>query len=135
MRLALIKLQADRELGQSYAGLYALNEGLHALNFLSDTDYEVFKKRYSDKLVAEESKNATSDIDPQAQKENESMTQYFREVLAQWETHPDIDWRNKQFKKAQQYANRIAYAKLVLDRQKNQEEDKTCVLFDRTSTT
>jgi len=112
------------ELGQSYAGLYALNEGLHALNFLAEADYEAFKKRYSDKLVAEDPKNAVPDIDPQAQKEIESMTRYFREILAQWETHPDVDWRNKQFKKAQQYANRIAYAKLVLERQKNQEEHK-----------
>lgn len=119
MRLALIKLQAHKELGQSYAGLFALNEGLHTLNFLNDTDYEVFKKRYSDKLVGEETKKGV-DVDPQAQREIESMTRYFREILSQWETHPNPEWRDKQFKKARQYANRIPYAKLVLVRQKTQ---------------
>ena len=51
MRMALTKLEANMELGQSYAGLYALNEGLHVLNYLRDEDYQFFKKRYSDKLV------------------------------------------------------------------------------------
>jgi uncharacterized membrane protein len=124
MRLALIKLQANKELGQSYAGLYALNEGLHVLGYLDDGDYEVFKRRYSDKLVEDKSKREISEINSQEQKEILSMTHYFREVLLQWNSHPSPQWRKYQFKKAQQYANRIPYAKLVLDKEKNPQVEE-----------
>ncbi len=43
MHLALIKLQATQEIGPVYAGLYAINEGLHSLKHLSDEDYKAFK--------------------------------------------------------------------------------------------
>ena len=110
MRLALIKLQADKELGQSYAGLYALNEGLHALKYLSDEDYQTFKKRYSDKLVNDHQER-NSELDHQAQKEIESMTRYFSMVIDQWHLHPNSEWRSKQLKKAKEYANRIPNAR------------------------
>jgi hypothetical protein len=119
LRLALIKLQYNMELGTSYAGLYALNEGLHALKYLSDEDYEFFKRRYSDKLVCDDSNKKALEIDQQARKENEEMTKYFREILMQWDTHPNLEWRKYQFKKAKEYANRIPNAKLILDLEKN----------------
>ena len=119
MRLALIKLQADKELGQSYAGLYALNEGLHALKYLNDEDYQVFKKRYSDKLVDDDEQKNVDELDQQAKKEIESMTLYFSMVLDQWHLHPNSEWRSKQLKKAQEYANRVPNAKSVLDLEKS----------------
>ena len=122
MRLALIKLQADKELGQSYAGLYALNEGLHALKYLSDEDYQTFKKRYSDKLVNDHQDKGNSELDHQAQKEIESMTRYFSMVIDQWHLHPNIEWRSKQLKKAKEYANRIPNARAVLDLEENSRE-------------
>jgi hypothetical protein len=120
MRLALIRLQADKELGQSYAGLYALNEGLHTLKFLSDEDYQAFKKRYSVKLAEGQQEKHITKIDPQAQKEIETMTRYFSMVCDQWHIHPNSEWRSKQLKKAQEYANRIPNAKLVLELEKSQ---------------
>jgi hypothetical protein len=108
------------ELGQSYAGLYALNEGLHALKYLSDADYEVFKKRYSDKLVDDDSDKKISEMDQQARKEIERMTNYFREILSQWDFHTNLEWRKLQFKKAKEYADRIPYAKLITDMERNQ---------------
>lgn len=45
--LALIKLQADKELGRSYAGLLIFNEGLHQLGYINQKQYETHKKRYS----------------------------------------------------------------------------------------
>ncbi len=122
MRLALIKLQADKELGQSYAGLYALNEGLHALKYLSDEDYQAFKKRYSDKLVNDHQNNRKCELDHQAQKEIESMTRYFSMVIDQWHLHPNSEWRSKQLKKAKEYANRIPNAREVLDLEENSPE-------------
>jgi hypothetical protein len=114
MRMALTKLQANMELGTSYAGLYALNEGLHALNYLSDEDYQFFKKRYSKKLVDNEEQSRADESNKQAAKEMQSMNSYFSMVLDQWHLHPNSEWRSKQLKKAQEYANRIPNAKLVL---------------------
>jgi hypothetical protein len=119
IRLALIKLQAEKELGQSYAGLYALNEGLHSLKYLNDEDYQVFKKRYSDKLVADEQQKQGEQLNQQSVKEIESMTRYFNMVIDQWRLHPNSEWRSKQLKKAQEYANRVPNAKFVLDLEKN----------------
>lgn len=59
--LALVKLQADRELGKSYAGLLALVEGLHALGYLSDIDYQAHVKRYSRGLTEQTEKPLTKE--------------------------------------------------------------------------
>jgi hypothetical protein len=40
-------------------------------------------------------------------------------VLDQWRLHPNSEWRSKQLKKAQEYANRVPNAKFVLDLEKN----------------
>jgi len=116
MRLALIKLEAEKELDPSYAGLYALNEGLHSLGHLNDKDYEIFKKRYSDKLV-NDTEQEKEEISPQAQKEIENMTRYFAMVVDQWHLHQNSEWRSKQLQKAKQYVDRIPTAKIVLSLQ------------------
>ncbi len=116
--MALTKLQANMELGTSYAGLYALNEGLHALNCLADEDYQFFKKRYSKKLVDDEQQKRSEELNKQTVKEIESMTRYFSMVLDQWRLHPNSQWRSIQLKKAKEYANRVPNAKLVLDMEK-----------------
>jgi hypothetical protein len=118
MRLAIIKLQAHKEMGQSYAGLYALTEGLHVLKYLSDGDYQIFKERYSDKLVDDPNAKCIKELGQQAQREIESMTRYFSTVIDQWHLHPSSEWRNKQLKKAKEYANRIEAAKAVLNLEK-----------------
>jgi hypothetical protein len=115
IRLALIKLQADKELGQSYAALYALNEGLHALNYLNDEDYQFFQKRYSDKLVLDEQQKKCEAINNQAQKEIDNMTRYFSMVIDQWNLHSSFEWRSKQLKKAKEYENRVPNAKNVIE--------------------
>jgi len=122
IRLALLKLQSEKELGQSYGALYALTEGLHTLNYLKDKDYETFKKRYSVKLVEEEQDKP--EIDPQAQKEIQNMTRTFEMVLDQWRLHPNSEWRSKWLKKAAQYANRIPAAEAVLALAKNTPDEE-----------
>lgn len=47
---AFIRLQADYELGRSYAGLLPFVEGLYTLGFLSKDEYVQHRKRYSEKL-------------------------------------------------------------------------------------
>lgn len=115
MRMGTIKLQAQMELGQSFAALYIYNEGLHNLKLISDEDYLINQKHYSKKLVEESQQKLIPDIDPQAIKEIESMTRYFSMVLDQWHLHGNSDWRSKQLKRAKEYENRVPNAKLVLD--------------------
>lgn len=113
LKLALIKLQADRELGQSYAGLLALVEGLHSLNYLGDEDYLLYSKKYSRKLV--EDQVVAQEMDPQAVRELESMTKLFKGVLADWSLQHSIGWKEGWVKRANNYASRIKAAQMIVD--------------------
>lgn len=114
LKMALIKLQADRELGQSYAGLLALIEGLHSLKYLDDEDYLVYSKRYSKKLV-EEVQKGVKDMDPQAVRELDSMTKLFKGVLADWNLPHSKGWKEGWVKRASNYASRIKAAQMIVD--------------------
>jgi hypothetical protein len=50
---AFIRLQADKGLGRSYAGLLAFVEGLFHLGFLSKEDYQKYVAKYSQELTEE----------------------------------------------------------------------------------
>ena len=115
LHMATIKVQAEMELGQSYAALLIYNEGLHSLKKISEEDYQVNRKRYSQKLVDESQQRLIPLADQQAVKEIESMTKYFSMVLDQWHLHCNSDWRGRQLKKAQEYANRVPNAKYVIE--------------------
>jgi len=49
--LSFIKLQADQELGRSFAGLLPFVEGLYTMGYLDKKDYVEHRKKYSQKLV------------------------------------------------------------------------------------
>jgi len=53
---AFIKLQADKGLGRSFAGLLPFTEGLYHLGYLSKEDYEAHIEKYSIPLDIEESR-------------------------------------------------------------------------------
>jgi hypothetical protein len=112
--LGLIKLQADKGLGKSYAGLLAFVEGLHKLGYLSDSDYEVHVKRYSRGLAEQENQPLPLER-LNAKKELEKKAKIFSMVLDQWAEHPDIKWRQKWIAEAEKWKNKIPTAKLVLD--------------------
>ena len=48
--LAVVKFQAENELGRSYAALRIFIEGLKALNLISQDLYEYYKQKYSEPL-------------------------------------------------------------------------------------
>ena len=63
---AFIRLQADKGLGRSYAGLLPFVEGLYRLGYLSKEEYEVHFKKYSQEL--KETKSLTKeDLEKQAE--------------------------------------------------------------------
>jgi len=111
--IAVVKLQADKELGRIFPVLYAINEGLFRLSYISQEAYETFEKRYSQKLIKEEPKPPTKQEETQLEllKEKEKA---FSKVLDQWNLHPSPKWRNGWLKEAQKYKDKIPNAKLVL---------------------
>jgi len=86
--LAAIRLQADRKLSKSKAGLLALVEGLHNLGYLANADYEVYKNKYSVSLDEEANKLSPSEILRKETKEARyrQLNNLYRQVIAQWET-------------------------------------------------
>jgi hypothetical protein len=111
--IAVVKLQADKQLGRSYPVLFALNEGLYKLGYISKETYEVYERRYSEKLIPEEPKLLTKQEVEQQRliKEKEKM---FSMALEQWSQHPCPKWRKKWAGKAQEYKDKIPSAKLIL---------------------
>ena len=116
LQLGIIKLQASKEMGRSFAGLLTITEGLYNMKFISEETYQIYKKRYSHKLVDEaQTKLQSSDEFVQARREIDNMTKTFSMVLDQWALHPQPEWRSKWVEKARQYEKRIPQAKLILD--------------------
>jgi len=57
--LGIVKLQADRGLGRIYPVLLAITEGLYQMGYISKEVYEIYSKKYSEKLIKEEVKPLT----------------------------------------------------------------------------
>jgi Zn-dependent protease with chaperone function len=115
---AFVRLQADKGLGRSYAGLLSLVEGLFHLGYLKKEDYEKHFERYSEEL-AEEPKPATRKESEDGQ-ELEKMRETFESVLDQWDLHPSIEWRQKWIRQAAKWTHKLTIAKQVSE--KLQEE-------------
>ena len=90
-------------------------EGLHAMGFLGDADYEVYKNKYS--IGLEESANVPTkaDIIRMERKENKNrkINRHFGEVLAQWSQLKDST-KDYHLKEAEKHRN-LKNAKLLLD--------------------
>jgi len=107
---AFIKLQADKELGRSFAGLLPFTEGLYRLGYLSKEDYEELVKKYSQGLK----KNEPSLEDLKEQEEIKRLEKHYSDVLEQWDQLSDSA---KAFhkEKALLWATKVKSAKLVLE--------------------
>ena len=106
-----IKLQADKSLGRSFAGLLPFTEGLFRLGYISKEVYEKHVHKYSKPLedpiiLTKERKKEKQNI--------EKMDAYFRNILVQWDEHPDPNWRKKVLIRAEKFSDKIKSAKLVL---------------------
>jgi hypothetical protein len=113
--LAFIKLQAEKGLGRSYAGLLPFVEGLNKLGYLKEEVYEVCVKKYSEGLIQEKPKVPTKEELTRDSKLKQ-VEKTFSMVIEQWNfpRKDQIKWRLNWFKKAQEYKDKIPNAKLVL---------------------
>ena len=82
---AFIRLQADKGLGRSYAGLLPFVEGLYRLGYLSKEEYEVHFKKYSQEL--KETKSLTKeDLEKQAEQTKlKQIEKILTEAYKQWD--------------------------------------------------
>jgi len=110
--VGFIKLQADKDLGRSYAALLCFNDGLHRLGYTTKEVYEVHKKKYSEPLIQKKAKPLT--IDELREKEKtEELERHFSQVVRQWPKLRD-EAKRAHITKAKQYLNKVSNAERVL---------------------
>jgi hypothetical protein len=106
-----IRLQADKDLGRSYAGLLPFTEGLYRLGYISKEVYEEHIRKYSQPLSAR-----TEVLTLERQQEKaflEQKNKQFRGMLDQWNEHPDLHWRINVISEAEKYPD-LECAKLLI---------------------
>jgi hypothetical protein len=106
-----IRLQADKGLGRSFAGLLPFTEGLFRLGYISKEVYEKHVKKYSAPLESEKP------LSLEQSKEQQFLAQrdrQFKGMLEQWDLHPDPVWQEKNFVFAEKYADRLQSARDIL---------------------
>lgn len=96
--MGFIKLQADKGLGRSFAGLLAFTTGLFEMGYISKAEYLRFKARYSTPLDKEPQQLTLAETP--MQNELNKLDKTFSDVLAQWNLHLDEKWRRRWIKKA-----------------------------------
>jgi len=108
--LAFIKLQADKKLGRSFAGLLPFVEGLYRLGYITEEAYESHKERYSAPLVAE--KLITIE-ETKGQKKLKKIEEQFSKFIKNWDS---MKPKAKQYAilKARKYRDTVSNAELVL---------------------
>lgn len=99
--LSFVKLQADKRLGRSYAGLLAFVEGLHEMGYLNERQYEAHKRRYSIPLD-KNPRQVTFEEHAKIQERNR-LNRRFGQVIEQWPLHQDKAWRDIWIQKAREH--------------------------------
>ena len=120
--LGIVKLQADKELGKPYACLLAITEGLYHMGYISKEAYEVYSKKYSDRLIKEEVKPPT----PKEQMEIVKLSTSFQNILKNWNEVKDKEfWIRKAEKALKRYGEaNIPEAKKILALARKVEADR-----------
>jgi hypothetical protein len=120
--LKFIKMQADKNLGRSYAGLQAFIEGLYQLGYLSEKEYQENLELYSETLDAKELKEqARKELMEQerlkVEKELlESKDYTFKGMIEEFSFHSDKPgWCKKATEQAEEFKDRLESARNLLN--------------------
>jgi len=97
--VGFVKLQADKGLGRSFAGLLPFVEGLYSMGYISEEVYKRHQKRYSQPLVKD--KKLPDFTENQADALNKTLGM----VVAQWSEHPKKEWRTRWIQTAMQHSD------------------------------
>jgi len=125
LEMALVNLQHKLQIGKAPAVLYFVVEGAFRLGCLSQEDYDLHIKRYSQKLVdvikAKRAQRESSHVPVltlEKQREKQFLEQkdrQFKGMLDQWESHRSKEWRRRVVVDARKYVDKLASAKALLD--------------------
>ena len=109
--IGFIKLQADKGLGRSYAGLLPFVEGLFRMGYISKEVYEDHVKKYSTPLESDKPLSLEQSKEKQFLEQRDEQ---FKEMRKQWELHPDPKWREKAYAFAEKYTDKLQSARDIL---------------------
>jgi hypothetical protein len=122
--VGISKLMAKLECSKSAAILYALNEGLFREDVISQEDHDLLAGRYGRKLKdviaqaqAKKEPSHVPVLSIEQKKEKDLLEQkdrQFKGMLEQWDSHPNLEWRQKAFVGAEKFKDRLDSAKLLL---------------------
>lgn len=128
LEIAVVKLQAEREIGKAYAILYFVVEGAFKMEYLSREDHDLLIGRYSRKLVEVTKEKRTQrenshvpvlTLEQQRDKQFwEKKDRQFKGQLEQWEAHLDPKWRRKALADAEKYKEKLESARQLLNMEK-----------------
>lgn len=108
-----IKLQAEKNLGRTFAGLLPFTEGLFRLGYISREIYELHLKKYSEPISDVEHKV----LNPEQQREKQFLDDKERQLkgmLEVWDLeHFTPNWHEKAIHEAKKYPD-LASAKAIL---------------------
>ena len=117
--VAFIKLQAEKELGRSFAALLPFTEGLYKMGYISKEVYEAHKKRYSEPLTKETDAEKLQKL-AVTEKERDRLNKLFANVAKQWSEHPSSEWRRTWVKKAKLHLD-VPNSQLILNLARSKE--------------
>ena len=120
--LALAKVQVQKEVGRSYAGLLALAIGFHELGAIDDETFSVLERRYCEKLVQEPRPKPLSTAELMEKRKLEIKNRYFLSLLDQWDLHKDPKWRQRAFAEAEKFGDELESARKILARRKSRRD-------------
>jgi hypothetical protein len=96
---AFIRLQADKGLGRSFAGLLPFVEGLYHMGYVSREVYENHREKYCQPLL---SKKEPTPEELEVREKSNRLNKTLGKVVSQWKEHTSEDWRRKWAQTARQ---------------------------------
>ena len=108
---AFIRLQADKGLGRSFAGLLPFTEGLFRMGYLSKEAYETHAKKYSEPLVQPKPLSKEQLLQDKKFRELEKQ---FSNILKMGFNSLSKAAQKHWIEKAQEFQDKVPNAKLIL---------------------
>lgn len=104
LQSGLIKVQSEKDLSKSPAGLYVFAAGLYHLGKLSKADYEQAQSFYAAKKLTEEKESVPLTPSELAVKQKlAEKARQLKMVLGQWELDHKMGWREVWLQEAEKY--------------------------------
>jgi len=110
--MAFVRLQADKNLGRSFAGLLSFVEGLHQMGYITEAQYLRYQKKYSTPYNKDPLQITLQDHNEF--QERKQLNKLFQDVLDQFDLHKDKPgWIDHWLRKAEEHGEISNAKKLV----------------------